>query len=117
MHPLIPDQIIKMFDIVVQKGPGLCSCVKGRSFATSLEPVVSELRRGLEGFEPQCSAGVNSLFGAVQGLAASRPAQVDEGRVGRVEGRYTERGKRGRAVSGARGGAGGGKGSQEGVEG
>lgn len=69
------------------KGPGLCSCDEKD---TGLEPIVSELRRGLEGLEPQCLAGVSSLFGAIQGLAAGSPAQVDEGRVGRVEGRDTE---------------------------
>lgn len=82
------------------------------------EPVVSELRRGFEGLEPQCPARVSPLFGAVQaGLTAGRPAQVDEGRVGRVDGRYAERGQRRGAVGGARGGAGGGEGSGEGVEG
>lgn len=58
-----------------------------------LEPVVSELRRGLEGLESQCPAGVSSLFGAIQGLAAGCPAQVDQGRVSWVEGRYAERGQ------------------------
>ena len=43
------------------------------------EPVVSELRRGLEGLESQCPAGVSSLFGAIKGLAAGCPAQVDQG--------------------------------------
>lgn len=53
---------------------------------TSSEPVVSELCRGLEGLEPQCLAGVSSLFGAIQRSAADRPAQVDQG-VGCAEGR------------------------------
>lgn len=44
-----------------------------------LEPVVSELRRGLERLQPQCPVGVNSLFGAIHRLAAGRPAQVDQG--------------------------------------
>lgn len=82
-----------------------------------LEPVVSELCRGLEGLEPQSPAGVRPLFGAFQGLAAHRPAQVDEGRVGRVEGRDAEGGQRGRAVGGARRRARGGEGRREGVEG
>lgn len=80
-----------------------CVPVKKHSLAMGLEPIISKLRWGLEGLEPQCPAGVSSLFGAIQGLAAGRPAQVDEGRVGRVERRYAERGQRGRAVSGARG--------------
>lgn len=79
--------------------------------AAGSEPVVSELRWRLERLEPQCPAGVSPLFGAIHGLAAGRPAQVDEGRVGRVEGRYADRGQRGRAVGRARGRTGGGKGS------
>lgn len=54
-------------------------CDKNHGLATGLKPVVSELRWGLEGLEPQCSAGVSSLFGAIWGLATGRPTQVDEG--------------------------------------
>lgn len=81
-----------------------------------LESVVSELCWGLEGLKPQSPAGSSLLFGAVQGLAAGRPAQVDERRVSWVEGRHAERGQRGRAVGGARGGTGGGEGRREGVK-
>lgn len=85
--------------------------------ATGSEPVISKLCWWLERLEPQCPARVSPLFGAIHGLAAGRPAQVDEGRVGRVEGCYTVRGQRGRAVGGARGGTGGGKRSRERVKG
>lgn len=68
---------------------------KNHSLATGLESVVSVLRWGLEGLEPQCLSRVNSLFGDIHGLAAGRPAQVNEGRVCRVKGHYTERGQRG----------------------
>lgn len=45
------------------------------------EPVVFELRRGLEGLEPQYPAGVSPLFGAIQRLAAGPTAKVNKGRV------------------------------------
>lgn len=59
---------------------------------------------------------MSSLFGAVQGFAAGRPAQIDERGVGGVEGRYPDRGQRGRAIGGARRGAGGGERGREGVK-
>lgn len=98
------------------EGSGLCSCDKNHGPATGLESVVSELRRGLEGLQPQCPAWMNSLFGAIRGLAACRPAKIDEGRVCRVEGCYAERGQRGRAIGGARCRTGGGKRGREGVK-
>lgn len=62
---------------------------------TVLESIVSELCWGLERLEPQCPARVSSLFGAIQGLAAGRPSQVNEGRVSWVEGSYPDRGQGG----------------------
>lgn len=45
------------------------------------EPVVFELRRGLEWLEPQYLAGVSPLFGAIQRLVAGPAAKVNKGRV------------------------------------
>lgn len=59
---------------------------------TGLEPVVSQLGWGFKRLKPQSPAWVSSLFGAVQGFAAGRPAQVNERGVSGVEGRYPDRG-------------------------
>lgn len=60
--------------------------------ATGLEPVVFQLGWGFKRLKPQSPAWVSSLFGAVQGFAAGRPAQFDEWGVSGVEGRYPDRG-------------------------
>lgn len=81
-----------------------------------LEPVISQLGWGFERLKPQSPAWVSSLFGAIQRFGAGCPAQVDEGRVGRVEGCYPDRGECGRSVGGARCWTGGGERGQEGVK-
>lgn len=70
-------------------GPGLCSCnqiqahiIENKPLVGARldsEPVVFELRRGLEWLEPQYPAGVSPLFGAIQRLVAGPAAKVNKG--------------------------------------
>lgn len=101
-----------LLDIAVEMVLDCAPGIKTSMPQLELEPVVSELGRGLEGLKPQYPARVHPLFGAVHWLAT----EVNEGRFSSVEVCYAECGQRWGAISRAWGRTGGGEGSGEWVK-